>query len=170
VRPLPDGLLDVYPLSTAINSSRAEGIELLTPLHGSPSPPRRSQQSGAHVCAASVSSARARGHEHSRFDDVFHHDVAPEIAAEAQRRERDEQARALREPWPLDAWPQTPTRYMLCRDDRMFPAGWARRHARERLGLEADEMEGGHYVTLSRPRELAQRLDACAASVGDSHL
>ena len=34
VRPLPDGQLDVYPLSTTINSSRNEGIELLTPLHG----------------------------------------------------------------------------------------------------------------------------------------
>jgi hypothetical protein len=34
VRPLPDGLLDVYPLSAQINSSRVEGIELLTPLHG----------------------------------------------------------------------------------------------------------------------------------------
>jgi putative SOS response-associated peptidase YedK len=34
VRPLPDGLLDVYPLSTEINSRRNEGIELLTPLHG----------------------------------------------------------------------------------------------------------------------------------------
>jgi hypothetical protein len=34
VRPLPDGLLDVYALSTEINSSRVEGIELLTPLHG----------------------------------------------------------------------------------------------------------------------------------------
>jgi putative SOS response-associated peptidase YedK len=34
VRPLPDGLLDVYPLSTDINSSRVAGIELLTPLHG----------------------------------------------------------------------------------------------------------------------------------------
>jgi putative SOS response-associated peptidase YedK len=34
VRPLPDGLLDVYPLSTQINSSRVEGIGLLTPLHG----------------------------------------------------------------------------------------------------------------------------------------
>jgi hypothetical protein len=30
----PDGLLDVYALSTEINSSRVEGIELLTPLHG----------------------------------------------------------------------------------------------------------------------------------------
>jgi putative SOS response-associated peptidase YedK len=34
VRPLPDGLLDVYALSTEMNSSRVEGIELLTPLHG----------------------------------------------------------------------------------------------------------------------------------------
>jgi hypothetical protein len=33
VRPLPDGLLDVYALSTEINSSR-RGDELLTPLHG----------------------------------------------------------------------------------------------------------------------------------------
>src|SRR5215204_1241776 len=32
----------------------------------------------------------------------------------------------------------------------MFPAAWARRHARERLDLEADEIDGGHYITLSR--------------------
>jgi pimeloyl-ACP methyl ester carboxylesterase len=105
------------------------------------------------------------GYEDSGCDDVFYHDVPPELAAEARQRERDENAHALREPWPLDAWPRTPTRYLLCRDDRMFTAAWARRHARERLGLEADEMDGGHYVTLSRPRELAQRLDAYAAGL-----
>jgi hypothetical protein len=32
----------------------------------------------------------------------------------------------------------------------MFPAAWARRHARERLGIEPDEMNGGHYISLSR--------------------
>jgi hypothetical protein len=47
----------------------------------------------------------------------------------------------------------------------MFTAAWARRHARERLGIEADEMDGGHYVTLSRPFELAERLDMYAASM-----
>ena len=67
------------------------------------------------------------------------------------------------EPWPLEAWPDTPTRYLLCRDDRMFAAAWARRHARERLGVDADEMDGGHYVCLSRPRELADRLVGYAA-------
>jgi hypothetical protein len=44
----------------------------------------------------------------------------------------------------------------------MFPADWARRHARERLGIEADEMDGGHYISLSRPVELADRLDGYA--------
>ena len=59
----------------------------------------------------------------------------------------------------------SPTKYLLCRGDRMFPAAWARRHARERLGIEADEMDGGHYLTLSRPAELAGRLDAYAAGI-----
>ena len=97
-------------------------------------------------------------------DELFYHDVSPELAEEAKRRERDETSKALREPWPLEAWPETPTRCLLCRDDRMFPAAWARRHARERLGIEADEMDGGHYVSISRPRELAERLDAYATN------
>jgi pimeloyl-ACP methyl ester carboxylesterase len=106
------------------------------------------------------------GYQASGYDDVFYHDVTPEVAAEARRRERDEASKALQEPWPLEAWPDTPTRYLLCRDDRMFPAPWARRHARQRLGIDADEMAGGHYITLSRPRELADRLMAYAAATG----
>jgi pimeloyl-ACP methyl ester carboxylesterase len=106
---------------------------------------------------------RNSGYEDSGEDDVFYHDVPSPLAAEAQRREREERSRALREPWPLEAWPETPTRYLLCRGDRMFPAAFARRHARERLGIEADEIDGGHYISLSRPRELAERLHAYAA-------
>jgi pimeloyl-ACP methyl ester carboxylesterase len=108
------------------------------------------------------------GYEDSGLDDVFYDDVPPALAAEAQRREGQERAAALQEPWPLDAWPDTPTRYLLCRDDRMFTAAWARRHARERLGIDADEMDGGHYIALSRPRELAHRLDGYAAALRDA--
>jgi pimeloyl-ACP methyl ester carboxylesterase len=106
------------------------------------------------------------GYVDSGYDDVFYHDVPPELAAEAQTRERNQAGTPLEAPWPLESWPDVPTRYLLCRDDRMFTAQWARRHARERLGIEADEMDGGHYVTLSRPRELADRLDAYAGSLG----
>jgi hypothetical protein len=45
----------------------------------------------------------------------------------------------------------------------MFPPEWARRHARERLGIAPDEIDGGHYITLSRPLELTDRLAAYAA-------
>jgi pimeloyl-ACP methyl ester carboxylesterase len=105
------------------------------------------------------------GYEESGADDVFYHDVPPELAAQAQRRERGEASKALGEPWPLDRWPDTPTRYLLCRQDRMFTPVFARRHVRERLGIEADEMDGGHYVSLSCPGELADRLDSYAAGV-----
>jgi hypothetical protein len=44
----------------------------------------------------------------------------------------------------------------------MFSPQWARRHARERLGIEPDEMDGGHYISLGRPRELADRLEIYA--------
>jgi len=98
------------------------------------------------------------GYEETAYDEVFYHDVPPALAQEARRRERDELAKALHEPWPLEALPDVPTRYLLCRGDRMFSAGWARRHARERLGIDADEMDGGHYISLSRPGELAERL------------
>ena len=104
------------------------------------------------------------GYEASGYDDVFYHDVTPALAEEAQRRERDERSKALSEPWPLEAWPDPPIKYLLCRDDRMFTAAWARGHARTRLGIEADEIDGGHYVSISRPRELAERLDAYATS------
>ena len=64
----------------------------------------------------------------------------------------------MEQPWPLDAWPDVPTRVLAGRDDRMFPLEFQQRVARERLGLEADEIDGGHLVALSRPRELAERL------------
>jgi hypothetical protein len=91
--------------------------------------------------------------------------IVSALAAEARRRERNETSKALHEPWPLKAWPDTPTRYLLCRDDRMFSAAWARRHAHERLGIEADDIDGGHYISLSRPRQLAQHLHAYAAAM-----
>jgi hypothetical protein len=41
----------------------------------------------------------------------------------------------------------------------MFPLDFQRRIARERLGLEVDEIDGGHMVALSHPAELADHLE-----------
>jgi pimeloyl-ACP methyl ester carboxylesterase len=91
---------------------------------------------------------------------LYLHDVPPDLAAEALAKGRDQTMTPMREPWPLDAWPDVPTRYLLCRDDRSFPADWVRRMVRDRLGIEADEIDGGHCVYLSRPAELAARLES----------
>ncbi len=96
---------------------------------------------------------------------VFYHDVPPELAAEALSRERAQSDKPGQEPWPLEAWPDVPTRVLLCRDDRVFPADFQRRVARERLGVVPDEMDGGHCAALSRPKELAERLDAYRAGM-----
>ncbi|PRY01998.1 alpha/beta fold hydrolase [Allonocardiopsis opalescens] len=97
--------------------------------------------------------------------EVFTHDVPPGLAAEALRRSRDQSARSMEEPWGLVAWPPVPTRALLCRDDRFFPAEFMRRLVRERLGIAADEMGGGHMPMLARPAELAERLDGYARSL-----
>jgi len=97
-------------------------------------------------------------------DDViatYYHDVPPALATEALSRERAHpSATSMREPWPLAAWPDVPTRFLLCRDDRFFPAGFLRRVAGERLGITPDEIDGGHCVALGHPKELADRLEA----------
>jgi len=97
--------------------------------------------------------------------DVFFHDVPPELAAQAMRAERDQADTPMYEPWPLDAWPHVTTRYLLCRDDRMFPAAVTRRVVRERLGIEPDEIDGGHCPFLSRPGDLTSRLTAYRAEL-----
>jgi pimeloyl-ACP methyl ester carboxylesterase len=101
-------------------------------------------------------------------DDViatYYHDVPPELASEALKRERAHpSATSVREPWPLVAWPNVPTRFLLCRGDRVFPPTFLRRVAHERLGITPDEIDGGHCVALSRPMELADRLEAYLAA------
>jgi pimeloyl-ACP methyl ester carboxylesterase len=91
----------------------------------------------------------------------FFHDVPPEVVAEALARgERLQSGTPFEKPWPLAAWPDVPTRFLLCRDDRFFPADFMRRVVRDRLGITPDEIDGGHLPALSRPRELVDRLEA----------
>jgi pimeloyl-ACP methyl ester carboxylesterase len=94
--------------------------------------------------------------------ETFFHDVDPELAAEELRRGIEPHDGALSAPWPLAAWPAVPTRFVLCRDDRMFPAAWLRGVVRGRLGIDCDELDGGHMPMLARPAELAERLAAYA--------
>jgi hypothetical protein len=95
---------------------------------------------------------------------VFYHDVPPALADEALRRGGRRQSETPgKQPWPLDRWPAVPTRAIICRHDRLFPAAWLRRVVQERLGIVPDEIDSGHCPALSRPRELAERLEGYLA-------
>jgi pimeloyl-ACP methyl ester carboxylesterase len=94
---------------------------------------------------------------------LFYQDVPPDLAAEALRHSRTQSEARMGEPSPLKTWPDVPTRVLICRDDRLFPARFLRRVAQERLRVTPDEIDGGHTPALSRPNELADRLDAYAA-------
>ena len=63
----------------------------------------------------------------------------------------------------MKSWPNVPSSYILCLDDALVGAAWARRAARERLDTKAIELPGGHMPMISRPDELAAALDACLA-------
>ncbi|WP_214368730.1 alpha/beta fold hydrolase [Pseudonocardia sp. H11422] len=107
---------------------------------------------------------REQDERDGRADDdvvaLFLHDVAPGLAAEALKRQKDQAGTPMIKPWPLRAWPDVPTRFLLSRDDRFFPAEFMRRVVRERLGITPDEMPGDHNPMLGHPEELADRLDA----------
>jgi pimeloyl-ACP methyl ester carboxylesterase len=94
--------------------------------------------------------------------EVFFHDVDEATRAASARYAGVPSDGLFAEPLPLQSWPDVPTTVLAPRDDRLFPLEFQRRVARERLGLEVEEMGGGHLPFLSRPRELAERLVALA--------
>jgi pimeloyl-ACP methyl ester carboxylesterase len=96
--------------------------------------------------------------------DAFYHDVEPALAAEAKSRERGQSETTSTEPWPLKAWPEVPTHVIIGRDDRFFPADWLRGVVRDRLGIEPDELAGGHTLALSRPKELVELMESYRAA------
>jgi pimeloyl-ACP methyl ester carboxylesterase len=97
------------------------------------------------------------------LETYFLHDVPPEIAAAGAPYQKAEAEIAFSQPCGIKEWPGVPTRVVAGRDDRLFPVAFQRQVARDRLGLETDEVPGGHLAALSYPAELADRLLAYLA-------
>lgn len=97
------------------------------------------------------------------MQEVFLHDVDPAVAEATAQYNGAPGAGMFSEPWPLEAWPDVPTRVLAPIEDRLFPLAFQRRVAAERLDLEVDLMPGGHLPMLARPAELAERLVQLAA-------
>lgn len=93
----------------------------------------------------------------------FLHDVPPEIAAAGAPYQRPEADAVFGSPCTFGAWPAIPIRVLAGADDRFFPVGFQRAVARDRLGIDADVLPGGHLMALSQPEPVARYLlDALA--------
>ena len=104
--------------------------------------------------------AQALAEQGGDDQDLFFNDVPADLAAEAKGRWRHQSDTPSAEPWPLPAWPDVPTRFLLCTQDRYFPSAYMRRVVRERLGVTPEEIASGHFPMLARPEELADQLAA----------
>lgn len=65
---------------------------------------------------------------------------------------------AMTEVCPLQAWPEVPSSYIVCTEDRTISSDWSRRASHDLLGVKAIELPGGHCPYLSRPANLADVL------------
>lgn len=92
------------------------------------------------------------------LETYFLHDVSADALASLGDEQRDESDAVFAAPWGLDAWPDVPTTVLAARDDRFFPLGFQQRVARERLGIDAVEVPGGHLAAVSHPVEVADAI------------
>ena len=116
--------------------------------------------SGAAMRAADEAAGRDPEFDLERH---FFHDLDSEArAALFAEQPREPSGKAMGEPCPFQRWPDVPTKVLAGRDDRFFPLEFQRRVARERLGLEIDEIPGGHLVAVASPALVADRLVAYA--------
>jgi pimeloyl-ACP methyl ester carboxylesterase len=109
---------------------------------------------GARVAAA------GQGGYGIEFDPAvyFLHDVPPEVAAAGEPYQRPEADVVFGSACDFTAWPPVPIRAVAGADDRFFPAGFQQALARDRLGIEADVLPGGHLIALAQPARLAGYL------------
>jgi pimeloyl-ACP methyl ester carboxylesterase len=94
--------------------------------------------------------------------ELFFHDAPAAVARWATKRLRPQSYRVFSEVSPLVAWPDVESRSIVCRDDRALNPEWVRSASRERFGVAAIELGGGHSPNLTRPAELAQVLASLA--------
>ena len=106
--------------------------------------------------AAQREAAAAGGYDVDDAVALYYNGVDPAvIGAEIERPQSETPAL---KPWPAQALPQVPTRFLLFRDDRFFPEGFMRRVVADRLGIEPEAMPGGHMAMLSHPVEFLDLL------------
>ncbi len=96
--------------------------------------------------------------------ELFFHDCPDEAAEAAVRQLRRQAVTVASETTPVRSIPNLPVAYIVADDDRVVLPAWSRKAARERLGVDAHELPGGHSPFIARPTSLADILCSITAT------
>ena len=107
---------------------------------------------------ARTAAAEAGGYGEFELTTYFLHDVPAEVAAAGEAQQRPEAAAVFASPCEFTAWPAIPIRVLVGADDRFFPVDFQRKVARDRVGVNADVLPGGHLIALAHPDLVADYL------------
>jgi pimeloyl-ACP methyl ester carboxylesterase len=116
--------------------------------------------------AARIAAAERGGYS-SEFDldTYFLHDLPAALAEQVRAGGEPESSAAFDDACEF-AWPDVRLDVIAGRDDRFFPLDLQQRVARDRLGVAAHVVPGGHLAPLSHPRELS----SCIAEILEGEL
>lgn len=93
----------------------------------------------------------------SEDEQVFYNLVPDDLVVDAKAHAREETGSWMDAPWP-GVGRETRTGFIAAQDDLFFPLEFAQQHARDRAGVEAVVIPGGHYVAIGAPDPLAKAL------------
>ena len=127
-------------------------VNAMIPVPGE-TPGQWSNATGA--AQAREEAARLGGYGDFDLETYFLHDVDTNGLEEDQRPESDA---AFDSPCTFTSWPTGRLRVLVGADDRLFPADFQQRVAKDRLGVEVDVLPGGHLIALAHPETVADYL------------
>jgi pimeloyl-ACP methyl ester carboxylesterase len=142
------------------------GLVLLNPMTPLPgeTPGEWWEATGQPRAREAADRAAGRDPEFS-VETHFLHDLPEALREAASKGGRAPAATPFGQPAEFTAWPSIPTRAIVGRDDRFFPLEFQHKVITERLGVAPCVIDGGHLLALSRPEELADRLEAFVAEI-----
>jgi pimeloyl-ACP methyl ester carboxylesterase len=108
---------------------------------------------------ARIAAAKAGGYD-IEFDlgTYFLHDLSAEDAAAVRADPFEEADIAFGQPCDVAQWPDVRTAAVIGRGDRFFPMQFQRQMVRERVGIDATVVPGGHLLALANPDGLFDAL------------
>jgi pimeloyl-ACP methyl ester carboxylesterase len=108
---------------------------------------------------ARIAAAKAGGYD-TEFDlaTYFLHDLDAADAAAILANPLEEADIAFGQRCEISTWPDVATAAVIGRDDRFFPVEFQRQLVRERVGVDATVVPGGHLLGLANPKGLFEAL------------